>query len=461
MANLFLTGSGVPTNAVGEISDYYRDTTTNLIYYRAALGWEVVPSLVPTPDGVGTNWLFGTGAPDNGIGSANDYYRDDANGSVYRKHAVNGWEAKGSLDFIGVYGVQWGEGTGAPANIESLNNLPAGSFYLDVATSDIYYKDNTLTWSLKGQLGGGGGGGGGGGVTVVQEIENNAATVPSSAVLFDFGQNFVTALGDKANESALDSYATLASLDDKANLDSPVFTGTPQVPTADSNTDDGTVASTAFVHEVVTAQVAGLWKDQGNFDASGGSWPTSANTLALDNIKAGYLWKVSVAGNLTGGIVVSVGDIIRALVDDAGNTAVDWAANEANIGYVPENASNKVTTLANPAVGTYPTTQTVVEALAANLDATVNTVTTTSYTLGDITTDNNGKTYLRMTSASANTVTIPSTQTKPISISQRGTGVTTLAADSGVTLNGDLTFSVQHQTKTVIPVGSSTFDVVG
>ena len=153
MANLFLTSSGVPTNAVGEVTDYYRDTATNLIYYRAALGWEVVPSLVPTPDGVGTNWLFGTGAPDNGIGSANDYYRDDANGSVYRKHAVNGWEAKGSLDFIGVYGVQWGEGTGAPANIESLNNLPAGSFYLDVTTSDIYYKDNTLTWSLKGQLG--------------------------------------------------------------------------------------------------------------------------------------------------------------------------------------------------------------------------------------------------------------------------------------------------------------------
>jgi len=153
MANLFLTGVGVPTGAIGEITDYYRDTATNLIYYRAALGWEVVPSLVPTPDGVGTNWLFGTGAPDNGIGSANDYYRDDVNGSVYRKHAVNGWEAKGSLDFIGVYGVQWGEGTGAPANIPSLNNLPAGSFYLNVATSDIYYKDNTLTWSNKGQLG--------------------------------------------------------------------------------------------------------------------------------------------------------------------------------------------------------------------------------------------------------------------------------------------------------------------
>ena len=172
MANLFLTGSGVPTNAVGEVSDYYRDTASNLIYYRAALGWEAVPSLIPTPDGVGTNWLFGTGAPNNGIGATNDYYRDDANGIIYRKHAVNGWEAKGSLDFIGVYGVQWGEGTGAPANTEPLNNLPAGSFYLDVATSDIYYKDNTLTWSLKGQLGS---------VTVVDALDSTSATAALSA----------------------------------------------------------------------------------------------------------------------------------------------------------------------------------------------------------------------------------------------------------------------------------------
>lgn len=92
---------------------------------------------------------------------------------------------------------------------------------------------------------------------------------------------------------------------------------------------------------------------------------------------------------------------------------------------------------------------------------TVNPQSGTAYTLGTVTTDNNGKTYLRMTSSSANTVTIPSTQTKPISISQRGTGVTTLAADSGVTLNGTLAFTAQHQTKTVIPLGSGVFDVVG
>ena len=223
MANLFLTGVGVPTGAIGEITDYYRDTITNLIYYYAPTGWEVVPSLVPTPDGVGTNWLFGTGAPDNGIGSANDYYRDDANGSVYRKHAVNGWEAKGSLDFIGVYGVQWGEGTGAPANIESLNNLPAGSFYLDVATSDIYYKDETLTWSLKGQLGGGGGGGG---VTVVDNLTSTSTT------------------------DALSANQGKALKDTKAPIDSPTFTGTPTAPTPATEDADTKIATMEAVHAV-------------------------------------------------------------------------------------------------------------------------------------------------------------------------------------------------------------------
>lgn len=281
MANLFLTGSGVPTNAVGEVTDYYRDTTTNLIYYRAALGWESVPSLVPTPDGVGTNWLFGTGAPDNGIGSANDYYRDDANGSVYRKHAVNGWEAKGSLDFIGVYGVQWGEGTGAPSNTTYLNNLPAGSFYLDVATSDIYYKDNTLTWSLKGQLGGGGGGG----------------------------------------ANAFPRYDASQSLS--------------------------------------TAQKAQLATNMGVFDP------------------------------------------------------------------------------------------------------TINTQTGTSYTVGTVTTDNDGKTLLRMNNAAANTALVTTAQTLPISIRQAGAGTTTLVAGAGVTLNGTLAFTAQHQTKTIVPLSSGVYDVVG
>ena len=116
----------------------------------------------------------------------------------------------------------------------------------------------------------------------------------------------------------------------------------------------------------------------------------------------------------------------------------------------------------NTAIADITGLQTAIDNAAVNFATpTVNSQTGTAYTLGTLPTDNDGKTYLRMTNAAANTVTIPSSQTKPISISQRGAGATTLVAGAGVTLNGDLVFTAQHQTKTVIPLGGNIFDVVG
>lgn len=111
------------------------------------------------------------------------------------------------------------------------------------------------------------------------------------------------------------------------------------------------------------------------------------------------------------------------------------------------------------AASTYATTSSLTSGLLANLTPTINTQTGTSYTLQ--TADNDGKSYVRMTNASANTVTVTTSLTKPVSISQRGAGTTTLVEGAGVTLNGTLAFSAQHQTKTVIPIGSGVFDVVG
>lgn len=114
-----------------------------------------------------------------------------------------------------------------------------------------------------------------------------------------------------------------------------------------------------------------------------------------------------------------------------------------------------------PNLASYATTSSVTTGLSANLDPTINTQLGTPYILGTVGTDNDGKTYLRMNNSSANTVTIPSTHTKPISIRQVGTGTTTLAGGAGVTLNGTLVFTAQHQTKTVIPLGGGIYDVVG
>ena len=427
MANLFLTGSGVPTNAVGEVSDYYRDTATNLIYYRAALGWEPVPSLIPTPDGVGTNWLFGTGAPDNGIGSANDYYRDDANGSVYRKHAVNGWEAKGSLDFIGVYGVQWGEGTGAPANIPSLNNLPAGSFYLDVSTSDIYYKDNTLTWSNKGQLGSGGNS-----VIVVDSLTSTSTTSALSA-------NQGNALDSRLSSVE----GTQSSYGDIVTYNASDFVSSESLTT--QLTDKA-----ALVEGKVPANQLPSYVDDVLEYANLASFPATGETgklyIALDTNLI-YRWTGSTYASTSSALALGE-TTTTAYRGDRGATAYSHSQATGN----PHGT----------AIGGIAGLQGAIDNAAVNFAApTVNPQSGTSYTLGTVTTDNNGKTYLRMTSGSANTVTIPSTQTKPISISQRGTGTTTLVAGSGVTLNGTLAFTAQHQTKTVIPLGSGIYDVVG
>jgi len=107
------------------------------------------------------------------------------------------------------------------------------------------------------------------------------------------------------------------------------------------------------------------------------------------------------------------------------------------------------------------TTSSLTSGLLANLTPTINTQTGTAYTVGTVTTDNDGKTYLRMDNAASNTATITTAQTKPISVRQAGAGTTTLVAGAGVTLNGTLAFTAQHQTKTVVPLGSGVFDVVG
>lgn len=93
------------------------------------------------------------------------------------------------------------------------------------------------------------------------------------------------------------------------------------------------------------------------------------------------------------------------------------------------------------------------------LTPTINTQTGTSYTLQTV--DNDGKTVVRMNNAASNTCTIPSTQTKTVTVRQVGAGVTTLVADSGVTLNGNLVFSGANDAKSIVPVGDGVYDVYG
>lgn len=101
---------------------------------------------------------------------------------------------------------------------------------------------------------------------------------------------------------------------------------------------DTTVLNTAKSY--ADSLVVGLVDDRGNYNASGNTFPASGGSGTAGAVLKGDLWTVSVGGTL-GGVAVTAGDLVRALVDAPGQTAGNWAVTENNIGYVAENAANK------------------------------------------------------------------------------------------------------------------------
>lgn len=72
----------------------------------------------------------------------------------------------------------------------------------------------------------------------------------------------------------------------------------------------------------------GVFRDAGNYDASSGDWPATG-TGDAGAVRAGDTYLVQVAGTIDG-VVLDVGDSFRALVDDPGQTASNWARFESN-----------------------------------------------------------------------------------------------------------------------------------
>lgn len=467
MANQWLTGTGVPSTGIGQVTDYYRDTASNLVYYREnAFTWVNVPAFTPNPDGIGTTWLHGNVPPLTGQGSDGDYYYDEVQLIVYRKDGAT-WVPKGSLGFIGLYGVQWGNGLGAPANTTPLNNLPAGSFYLDVETSDIYFKPPSMTWELKGQLGGGGGGGSQ--ITLVTTLSAVTQTDVTSAVtpsvIFELGTSFGEALQDLAPKA------------------SPALTGTPTAPTVNIEVSSDQIATTSFTHTVADAAedaakayadslVINLWDDRGTFDPTAGTWPTSGNggSGVGNSIMKGDTWSISTGGTLTGGKVVAVGDVIRALVNNAGNTSTDWGITENNLGYTAENSANKATDLTSPDNTKYPTTQAVATGLTDTLNLLRYVITTpaivaNAYPVTGADVNAYGNKIIKLTSASAIAVSLPNPNalTPPaavgdsFNIRQGGAGGITLTG----TVSGADTTAATNTTITLIAESSTSWMSVG
>ena len=214
--------------------------------------------------------------------------------------------------------------------------------------------------------------------------------------------------------------------------------------------------------------VVGLWNDRGVFDASGGAYPTTGGSGAAGAIKKGDIWTISVAGTLPSGRVVEVGDVVRALVNAATNTAAAWAIVQNNIGYVTENSVNKSSNLLTPDNTKYPTVLAVVNALldyqtVANNRYTINAQTSTTYTVlaADVTT--NGKVIVKCTNAAGITVTIGTPASlgasvgDSVNIRQGGAGGVTISG----TLSGAASTTSIYTTVTLIAESSSSWMVVG
>ena len=113
--------------------------------------------------------------------------------------------------------------------------------------------------------------------------------------------------------------------------------------------------------------VVGLWDDRGNYNASVNAYPSSGGSGTAGAILKGNIWTVSVGGTLPTAQVVGVGDTVRALIDTPGNTQANWAIQENNIGYVPENSANKST---STALGTSDTLYPTQNAVKTYVDST-------------------------------------------------------------------------------------------
>ena len=138
---------------------------------------------------------------------------------------------------------------------------------------------------------------------------------------------------------------------------------------------DGTMASASdekiptekAVKTYADGLVVGLLDDRGSYDASGNVFPSTGGSGPAGAVLKGDLWYISVGGTL-GGITVTVGSSVRALVDTPGQTAGNWDTLDVGLGYVPENVVNKSTDAtmggAEPSDTLYPSQKATSTALA-------------------------------------------------------------------------------------------------
>lgn len=117
-----------------------------------------------------------------------------------------------------------------------------------------------------------------------------------------------------------------------------------------SNDVSADAASTTKVPSVKTFKdyadslVAGLLDYRGAYNASVNTFPASGGSGSAGAVMKGDMWIISVAGTL-GGVAIQIGDSVIANTDTPGQTGSNWNILNSNISYVPEDVTNKVTSV--------------------------------------------------------------------------------------------------------------------
>lgn len=120
----------------------------------------------------------------------------------------------------------------------------------------------------------------------------------------------------------------------KANLNSPIFTGTPKAPTAADGTNTTQIATTAFVMNTFKANDAMIFK---------GTIGTGGTVTALPATHdAGWTYKVVTAATYAGK-ACEVGDMIICVADGTVASDDDWAVIQSNIDGAVTGPSSSVT----------------------------------------------------------------------------------------------------------------------
>ena len=108
-----------------------------------------------------------------------------------------------------------------------------------------------------------------------------------------------------------------------------------------ASTLDAAILSTSKSY--ADALVVGLWDDRGGFNASINSYPIAGGSGLSGLILKGDIWTISVIATSGALLGYGIGSTVRSLADNPGQTPTNWSIELRDLGYVPENVSNKNT----------------------------------------------------------------------------------------------------------------------